>query len=159
MGERVAERARGVLHGAHEQVVQPLVVLERRLGERLTAAPSADKMEQSVDPAEALLDRRPPVAGRGFVEQVHGPGVEARGVKAELRSERLDPLRGYVREAEHGARARQPPDNRRPEASACAGDRNHAAAEVELLVCAHAAARWLSLGRLSAGRSLPWSWT
>jgi hypothetical protein len=38
-----------VLDGAHEEIAQDVPILERRLLDRLAAAPAADEVDESVD--------------------------------------------------------------------------------------------------------------
>ena len=76
-GQLVVEGAGRVLDGADQQVVEQVPVGERRLVQRLPAAPAADQVDEPVDPPEALDQRRAPAARRLLVEQVDGAPVPA----------------------------------------------------------------------------------
>ena len=53
MGDRVVEGARGVLDGADEEVVEPLVVVEGCGGEGLAALPAADEVDERRRPCRS----------------------------------------------------------------------------------------------------------
>ena len=89
-GERLVEGPGRVDHGAHEQVVQPLVVGERRGRERLAAPPAADQVQEPVDAAEALAERAPPSRGRRPRRAGRRPGRRCarRAARARRRARR-----------------------------------------------------------------------
>ena len=88
--QSVVEGAGRVLDGADQQVVEQVPVRERRLVQRLPAAPAADQVQQAVDPAEALDQRRAPGPRRLLVEQVDGAPVPALGRQPELGADRVE---------------------------------------------------------------------
>ncbi len=127
--QRVVEGTRRVLHGADQQVVQQVPVGERRLVQRLPAAPAPDQVRQRVDPAEALEERRAPLPGRPLVEQVDRPPVPAVLRQVEPRADLLDPLPRDVGTGDRRPRRGKPLRHGRPETAGDPGDRNHTAVE------------------------------
>ena len=152
-GERREEGAAGVLEGADEKVVEPLVVGERGLGDRVTALPAADEVEEAVDTAEALDQRRRPALRRLGIEQVDGAGVDSVLAEAEVGREGVEALLADVGEREGGAGMDQAVGNRGAQAARGAGDRDHAAFER-----AHAVDATWSRGRWRTCSSFGWSW-
>ena len=71
------ERTRGVLDCADEEVVQPLVVVERRGRERLAPLPAADDVDEGIDAVEALGDLGGPSLRLVRREEIDGLGVPA----------------------------------------------------------------------------------
>ncbi len=129
--EGVVEGAGGVLDGADEEVVEPLVVVERSGGERLAALPAADEVKEAVDAAEALLERLRPVAGAVVVEQVGDARVAALLGQGELGDELVEPALVDVGERQGRAGVGQPRGDGRAEATGGAGDRDHAPFEID----------------------------
>ena len=126
---RSQKARRGVDDRAHEQVVQPLVVVEGRGRQRLAPLPAADQVQEAVDAAEALLERRGPLARGPLVEQVDDPGVDPVGVEAEVGDERVEDRLVAVGERQRGAGLGEPGGDDRAEPAAGAGDRDHAPVE------------------------------
>ena len=62
--ERVVEGAGGVDHGADQQVVEELVVVERSGRERLAALPAADQVQRGRRRGRSALERLRPAAAR-----------------------------------------------------------------------------------------------
>ena len=89
---------------------------ERRLVQRLPAAPAADQVDEPVDAAEALDQRRAPGAGGVLVEQVDRAPVPALGRQAEVGGERVE--RPLVAAGSGDRRARPPRAARRRAAQA-----------------------------------------
>jgi hypothetical protein len=121
----------GVLHGADQQQLEEVPVVEVGPGEGLAAAPAADEVDQAVDPAEVLLDTRGPVLGGLEVEQIDG--VTDDGGSAVGEAGRVhglgQPLRVVVRADDGRTRLGQPEQRRAPGGSARAGHRDHRTAE------------------------------
>ena len=121
--------ARGVLDGADEQVVEEVPVGERRLVQRLSAAPAADQVDEPVDPPEALDQRRAPAVHGVLVEQVDGAAVPALGGDAEARTDRVEQPLVAIRPGDGGASRREPSGNQRPKPTTYPGDCNHPTVE------------------------------
>ena len=128
-GELVVEGAGGVLDGPYKEVVQEVPVGERRLVQRLSPTPTADQVEESVDPAEALDQRRAPVAGGFVVEQIDGATVPALGGDAELGGEGVEAVLIAVGAGDGRARAGESLGDHGPQPTADSGDGVHAAVE------------------------------
>ena len=128
----VVEGAGRVLDGADQQVVQQLVVGERRLGERLAAPPAADQVHEAVDARRtARADRVAHSRAASLVEQVDDAGVEALVGEVELVAERVQPLLRRGRSAASVAPAAASRlRHRRAEPAGGAGDRDHPAVEL-----------------------------
>ena len=97
-----------MLDGAHEKVVQPLVVGERRLGEWLAATPAADEMEECVGAGEALLQRIRPLAGAVVAEEVGDARVAAVVGQGEILDQRVETARIDVAQRQGRAGVGQP---------------------------------------------------
>ena len=82
-----------MLDRADEEVVEQLVVRQRRLGERLAAAPAADEVHEGVDAAEALAQvRRPPARGlRRRAGRRRGRRSDRRGARGRRAARRGAP--------------------------------------------------------------------
>ena len=141
----VVEGAGGVLDGADQQVVQQVPVGERRLVQRLSPAPAADQVDEPVDPAEALDQRRAPAARRVLVEQVDRAPVPALG-RDRARRERVERLLVAVGPGDGRPGLGQPRRHQRPQPAADAGDRDHAAVK-RVQAHAHILARCRRLAR------------
>jgi hypothetical protein len=94
--QRFIEGAAGVDQRADEQVVEELVVVERRRRKRLPALPAADEMGEAVDLAEALAERLGPADRRVLVEQVDDLRVKAVLTDVELSGEGIELARVAV---------------------------------------------------------------
>ena len=127
--ELVVEGARGELHGADQQPVQQVPVLERLLVQRLPAAPAADQVDQPVDPAEALDQPVAPAPHRILVGQVDRPPVPALGASPSSLAQRLDVLLPAVGPGDGRPGLGQPLGHQRPEPTADPGDRDHPSLE------------------------------
>ena len=112
------EGAGGVLDGADQQVVQQVPVGERRLVQRLPATPAADQVQQAVDPAEALEQRRAPGPRRLLVEQVDRAPVPALRRQPQPSPHLIDPRLVAVGAGDGGPSCRQPLGDDRPQATA-----------------------------------------
>ncbi len=128
-GERVVEGAGGVLHGVDEEVVEPLVVGERRRGDRVAALPAADEVDEGVGAAEALLEVVAPLAGGVVVQEVDLAEVDALGGQPEVVGERLEPADVDVGEREVGALVGEAAGDVGAQAAAGACDRDRASFE------------------------------
>ncbi len=133
-GELVVEGAGRVLDGADQQVVQQLPVGERRLVQRLSPAPAADQVDEPVDPAEALDQRRAPGARGVLVEQVDGAPVPALGRKAQVGGDRVERLLGAIGAGNRRAGLGELLGDERPEAAADSGDRDYAVIKHERII-------------------------
>ena len=111
---------------AHEEVVQPLVVVERSGRERLAALPAADQMQEPVDAAEALGERRRPSRARRPRRAGPRPGRRCgpRRGRGRRRARRAGPGRG--RSARGWRRLRRAGGDDGAEPAGRAGDRDHA---------------------------------
>ena len=108
VGDRVVEGAGRVLEGSHQEVVEPLVVGERRGRERLAALPAADEVQEGVDAAEALGEGGRPLARRVLGEEVDDAGVDALVGQGEAGGQLVEALLVDVGEREAGAGLGEP---------------------------------------------------
>ena len=126
---RVVEGAGGVLDGADEEVVEPLVVVEGRRGERLAALPAADEVDEAVDGAEALGERVRPLRGTVGAEEVGGFCVPALRGDAELGGEVVELLLVDVGCGDARAGVGKCAADGRPKAAGSPGDSDDASLE------------------------------
>src|SRR5206468_10747380 len=102
---------------------------ERRGGDRLAAAPAANEVQQPVEVAEALAERRRPGPRGVGIEEVDDARVEAIVGQVELGGEGVEPVLGDVGERQGGAVGGEAAGDRRPETAGGTGDREDAAVE------------------------------
>ena len=74
----------------------------------LPAAPAADEVQQGVDPAKALKQRRTPFPRRRLVKQVDCPSVQRSGGKPQPGPNLVDPLLRDISPSDRGTRLGQP---------------------------------------------------
>ena len=130
LGQGRVEGAGGELEGADQEAVEELVVGEVEAVDRVAAAVAADEVDEAVDVAEALLGRGGPVVGGGFVEEVHGPGVDAVVGEGEVLGDGVGDLLAAVGEGEGGAGVGEALGDDGPEAAAGPGDGDDPSVEV-----------------------------
>ena len=108
--QRAVERARRVHGGADQQVVEERPVLQRRLLQRLAAAPAADDVHDGVDVAEARLQVLRPARHRRRVQHVQRAAVGG--------LDRIEPVGRDVAERERRPGRAQPARQVRAERAA-----------------------------------------
>jgi hypothetical protein len=114
----------------HEEVVEPLVVGERRRGDGVAALPAADQVQKAVDPAEALDDSGCPLPRGVLGEEVDDTAVEAILRQPQVRAELVKPVPVHVGGGDRRAVIGQAAGDRGSEAAGGAGDGDHASVEL-----------------------------